>query len=249
MTKRLLAVVLCMSLTLSAGMLPAACATGNVTIPAEVQAEFDRLISIGAGDILDQFLMSQTEEIRQALMAAEEEKYNVPTVSQEIPENGTCGQGLSWDLTADGTLTIRGEGQMDFYTQDRPAPWYGGREIIRQVVLEEGVTSVGQRAFIDCTALETVIFPETLERIDEEGFRNCTALQTIQLPGSVMSIGWYAFAGCTALTWIQMPGTVEYLGGFAFAGCTKLNTAAIPGSVKDLGWAPSGAALLLWMWH
>ena len=60
MTKRLLAVVLCMSLTLSAGMLPAACATGNVTIPAEVQAEFDRLISIGAGDILDQFLMSQT---------------------------------------------------------------------------------------------------------------------------------------------------------------------------------------------
>lgn len=69
-----------------------------VEIPPEVQAEFDRLMSIGAGDILDQYLSTLSEEVRDALMAAEEAKNAAPTLSSGVeddPGSASCGVNLA----------------------------------------------------------------------------------------------------------------------------------------------------------
>ena len=106
--KRLLAAVLCIA-ALSA---PRARA---VEIDPEVQAEFNRLIEIGAGDILDQFLSGLPEEVRTALVQAEEEKWAAPTLSPDdetLPASGICGVGVNWALSGEGKLTSSGSGSV-----------------------------------------------------------------------------------------------------------------------------------------
>ena len=97
-----------------------------VEISPETQAEFDRLIEIGAGDILDQFLSSLPEEVRNALVQAEEQKYANPTVpldAQNLPGSGICGVSLNWELSEKGVLTVSGTGEMFDFREGRPAPW------------------------------------------------------------------------------------------------------------------------------
>ena len=94
-------------------------------IPPEVQAEFDRLIEIEAGDILDQYLSSLPEDIREALVKAEEEKWAAPTVpasSQAQAQSGLCGVSVNWSLSETGVLTITGTGEMFDFREGRPAP-------------------------------------------------------------------------------------------------------------------------------
>ncbi len=228
--KRALAAVLVLGLLCGIAV-PGAWASGTVQIDPAVQAEFDRLIEIGAGDILDQFLMSQPEDVRNALVAAEEAKWaapTVPTTAADVPASGAIGADIQWNLDGNGTLTITGTGTIFPFTEGRPAPWDDRKEAIKAVEISDGITEIGNRAFLDCVNLETVALPDELLRIGDEAFRGCASLKGLQLPGSVESIGWAAFALCDHLTWIQMPGTVTYLGGFAFYGCEKLNTVAIP---------------------
>ena len=85
---RLLAAALCACLMLAPVRVQA------VEIDPDIQAEFDRLIEIGAGDILDQFLSGLPEEVRDALMAAEEAKYAAPTTAAQAAASGTCGVSL-----------------------------------------------------------------------------------------------------------------------------------------------------------
>lgn len=120
-------------------------------------------------------------------------------------EPNTCGENLTWNLDADGNLTISGTGTMAF---EGEAPW--GMEI-RSVVMEEGVTSICHGAFDNCADLTSVSLPSTLKEIDSEAFYACSSLKAIVIPDSVERIGYAAFAGCTNLaditiaesTWID----------------------------------------------
>lgn len=118
--KRWLAAVLC---TCMLTVVPKA---GAVEIDPEIQAEFDRLLEIEAGDILDQFLNTLQEDVRDALIKAEEEKWAAPTVAtaaEDLPGSGICGVSLNWELSSAGTLTITGTGEMFDFREGRPAPW------------------------------------------------------------------------------------------------------------------------------
>ncbi|MBR7155112.1 MAG: leucine-rich repeat protein, partial [Paludibacteraceae bacterium] len=68
--------------------------------------------------------------------------------------SGTCGDNLTWELT-DGVLTISGTGAMSNYTSSS-SPWYSYRSSITSVVIEEGVTNIGNYAFYNCTGLTSV---------------------------------------------------------------------------------------------
>ncbi len=153
---------------LSGSAVPGANAAGTVQIDPAVQAEFDRLIEIGAGDILDQFLMSQPEEVRNALVAAEEAKWaapTVPTTAADVPASGAIGADIQWNLTGDGTLTITGTGAILPFTEGRPAPWNDRKEAIKAVEISDGITEIGNRVFVDCVNLETMTLPDELLRI------------------------------------------------------------------------------------
>ena len=75
-------------------------------------------------------------------------------------------------LSDDGTLTISGTGDMPDYKQYN-TPWFDDREKIKKVVIEDGVTSIGENAFFYCPALTSITIPNSVTSIGECTFKGC----------------------------------------------------------------------------
>lgn len=114
--------------------------------------------------------------------------------------SGSCGDGVSFTLYSDQKLTIEGDGYMDSYTPDEPAPWFEERLSIASVEIRSGVKSVGNYAFLDCTNLECAVIPDSMDTISNFTFSGCTALTSVTIPDSVTFIYSSAFIDCSYLT-------------------------------------------------
>ena len=177
--------------------------------------------------------------------------------------SGTCGENLTWTLTgsSDYTLTISGTGEMNNYTglSGEEAPWYSQREMITRVVIEDGVTSIGDYAFLQfwklkdisipnsvlsigngafyfCTGLTSITIPESVTNIADGAFYECSALESIDFPEGLTALGDYTtFHGCKKLTDISFPDCVTSIGFQEFYGCSSLTNVNIPESVTSIG--------------
>ena len=103
------------------------------------------------------------------------------------------------------------------------------------VVVPDGVTSIGEKAFNGCTDVTSVTLPGTVTTIGSYAFRGCTGLTSIDLSDGLNTIGSYAFSGCTGLTSINLPGSLSSIDSYAFDGCTALTgKLVIPGNVETI---------------
>lgn len=168
---------------------------------------------------------------------------------------------VTWSLS-DGTLTISGTGAMADYTAANKQPWYSYVSSITTVVVEAGVTRIGNNSFRDFTNMTSVSLPDGLETIGNFAFNGCTnaSFTTITIPASVTSTGTSIFNGCTylatvefsagsnltgignnafrycnALGSITIPAGVTSIGNYAFQSCTSLGSINIPASVTSIG--------------
>ena len=109
-------------------------------------------------------------------------------------DSGTCGENLTWayDKTSK-TLTISGTGAMDDYAEH--GPW--NKLNITKVVIEDGVTTIGDSAFYECS-IKSIKIPTSVTAIGEFAFY-ATDLDSITIPSSVTSIGDLAFDNCNNL--------------------------------------------------
>ena len=162
---------------------------------------------------------------------------------------GTCGNGnLIWNFDeVTGVLSISGVGGIgDFYSDydaaisfwgKKISPWSSLRDQIKEVVIEDGVTYIGNYAFIDCSILTNVMIPESVTRIGNSAFYDCFDLTSVAIPDSVTSIGSSAFHQC-GLTSVTIPNSVTSIGVEAFYNCESLTSVTIPNSVTSIGaWA------------
>ena len=155
------------------------------------------------------------------------------SVPAQAADSGTCGDNLSWTLNG-STLTISGSGAMANYEEPSGEPWCNDRYGIYTVVIESGVTSIGNGAFDNCTNLASVTIPDSVTSIGEGAFSNCTNLATVNIPTGVTTINNYTFCG-TKLTSVTIPSTVTSIGSYAFNGCSELTNVEIPNSVTSIG--------------
>ena len=149
---------------------------------------------------------------------------------EPAPASGQCGDNLTWSVE-DGVLTISGTGDMYSYDSWDTAPWYSFRGEIRSVKIADGVTSIGNYAFYDCTKLESVSIAGSVSSIGEYAFENCTGLTAVSMPDSVQSIGNSAFYNCESLVGFTLPTGLTRLGRYSLAGCSSLKHAAVPAGV------------------
>jgi hypothetical protein len=147
-------------------------------------------------------------------------------------QSGTCGDKITWHLD-NGVLTISGTGEMTSDPSYERLTFY--RSSITSVIIHEGVTSIGEYAFFECTNLTSVTLPNSVTSIGEAAFRRCAALTSITIPTSVTSIGEDAFSACTGLTSVTIPDNVISLGEQAFFGCTSLTSVTFPNSITSVG--------------
>ena len=137
--------------------------------------------------------------------------------------SGTCGENVTWVFDpATGTLTISGTGDMTNFYNTNATPWYALKDLIVHVVIEDGVTSIGDHAFSTFYALETAAIPDSVTRIENWAFYNCLHMDTVEIPGNVTYIGEYAFYACHGLTTVTIPASVTEIGMVAFADSNSL---------------------------
>ena len=129
------------------------------------------------------------------------------SASVQEAETGICGDNVQYELYA-GVLTLSGTGSTYSYNSTKTAPWYDSREAIQKVVVQEGITALGNQLFTNCTSLAEVILPEGLTTIGGNVFAKDTSLTTATLPGTLVSIGKYAFAS-TGLETVYYRATAE----------------------------------------
>ncbi len=154
----------------------------------------------------------------------------------DIVASGECGaQGdnLTWTLDNEGTLTISGEGEMKNWQYDG-SPWHGSHEI-KNIVIEDKITNIGDFAFDYCRSIISVIIPNSVKYIGNRAFSACENLTSITLPDSITSIGIDAFSYCYALTSITIPNSVTIIEGRAFCDCKNLASITIPYTITSIG--------------
>ncbi len=166
-------------------------------------------------------------------------RYPITHVSEEDPDanqsiaSGELAEGLTWNLTKAGTLTISGKGRMEDFESIEVQPWKDYREQILKVVIEDGVTSIGACAFGKCGIFSAEI-PTSVTEIGSSAFAESSILY-VNLPSSVRNIGSYSFQKCLNLSTVTVPEGVEVIGSSAFSGCTSLTAIALPASIKEVG--------------
>ncbi len=160
------------------------------------------------------------------------------SVSAETVATGECGESVNWTLDSDGVLTISGEGPMDqgdllLYTHWTYSEY---ADKVKEVVFEEGVTTVGQCAFSSQIAYENyypnltkVTFASTIDEIGTNSFKR-TDIESISLPEGLKYIGESAFSE-TKIKSINLHEGMT-IGGSAFQRCNSLKEVIIPRNTK-----------------
>ena len=148
---------------------------------------------------------------------------------------GDCGINVTWELTGDGTLIISGTGRISNYSHDNNAPWYSCRTYIKRVVIQQGVTSIGDRAFWDCSGLTSVTIPDGVTSIGGDAFSGCAALTSVEIPNGVTAIGGSTFSNCIRLAKVTIPKSVTSIGKNAFYYCESIADVYYDGTEED--WA------------
>jgi hypothetical protein len=142
---------------------------------------------------------------------------------------------FTWNYDA-GTKTLTFSGTViPSYNDPDDRPWKDYVSEVENIVIEDGVTIIGNRAFEKCTGLTTVTIPAGVTRIGNYAFRSCTGLTSVTIPSSVTSIGKYAFYDCPSLTSVTIPDGVTSIGDDVFEGCKNLTSVTIPSSVTSIG--------------
>lgn len=152
-------------------------------------------------------------------------------------EYGAEGANVVWTLDSKGKLTFSGKGAMkDFVAVDgdEPIPMWHGNDDIKEIVIEDGITRIGDFAFDYCTEVESITIPNSVTSIGDFAFNNCSKLESITIPDSVISIDAMAFALCSELKTITIPDSVTTLGEDAFFYCTNLTSVKLSKNLKSI---------------
>jgi TolB-like protein len=154
---------------------------------------------------------------------------------KEMVTTWLCGYPNAADVVANlnkNILTISGKGAMNNF--DEKASWAIKQNNITSIVIQNGVTSIGKMAFLNCKSLTSITIPNSVIVIGDWAFWNCKSLTSITIPNSVTIIGEYAFYNCESLTSITIPNSVTIIGKYAFYNCESLTSITIPNSVRTL---------------
>ena len=164
--------------------------------------------------------------------------YGESAYASDIYSVGQCGaegSDVSWELNAKTmALSISGTGAMADYISSS-VPWASVRDKITSATIAEGVTSVGNNAFYDCSNLTTVSIPAGVTTIGYNAFSGCSNLANVNIPATVTSLGDFAFSYCAALTAINLPAGVTTIGNYAFGNCSKLESITLPAGLTSIG--------------
>ena len=147
-----------------------------------------------------------------------------------VAQRGSYSDLLFWELSADSVLTITGLGTIPetFSVLSQYAD-------VTSVVIRDGVSAIGDRAFSRFYNLSSVTIPDSVTSIGNDAFLYCYELDSVTIPDGVTSIGREAFFYCYDLDSVTISDSVTTIGDWAFFYCIDLTSVTIPDSVTSIG--------------
>ena len=166
------------------------------------------------GYVFDGWYTAAVDGTRVSRTTAYTTEGNTTLYAHWTPVASDAEQG--WSLQ-DGTLVISAQGAMQDYSAAAQTPWFKDRADIRKIVVQKGVTTIGDYAFYGCENVTSVTLPDTVTQIGKLAFYGCKDLRTLTVPDSVLTVEDYAFAKAGLQT-IVFRGSAPVLGAGIFAG-------------------------------
>lgn len=147
--------------------------------------------------------------------------------------SGNCNDGISWTLQG-GHLKVSGTGPMPDYSENRLPPWYGYAENILSIEVANGITHIGDFAFMKLENATAATVADSVQTIGSFAFYDCCAMARINLGTGLTEIGRSAFERCRSLKAVTLPGSLRTIRNMAFYRCESLLSVVIPASVSVL---------------
>ena len=188
-------------------------------------------------DAADSGILYTSEEVSKTRLEAVDATESSDNTINDT-ESGFCGapgneKNVTW-IYEDRVLIISGTGAMADYEPHRQLePWHYYYHNIRKIVIEEGITHIGDASFLACS-VNQVAFPKTLTSIGKYAFYGCDSLEEINLPPNIISIGEHAF-WISSINKVIISEGVNDIGFMAFGDGDTIDNAYIPGSMKNVG--------------
>ena len=166
------------------------------------------------------------------------------TTFLQANESGTCGRNARWELEPNsGKLVISGTGSMYDYDLSGNPSWVRfDRNKVKSLVVEEGITGIGEYAFYYCENLKKINLPNSLIRIGVSSFAGCSSLTDVEIPVAVKYIEHSAFAYCRNIRHVQILSAKIEIAAFAFGYCENLSSVNLASSNSKYSFTsfPSG---------
>lgn len=129
---------------------------------------------------------------------------SLTAAAADVLKTGECGDAVTFTVYRDNSLVISGEGPMWDFSLTNRAGFSGYFHRITNVIIEDGVTSIGDYAFMGASKINEISFPATLEEIGAYAFYSCSAITGLTLSANVAEIGDRAFMGCSAISSLEV---------------------------------------------
>lgn len=172
---------------------------------------------------------SGNEQDEPMILSETKESARTSITDPGLTASGTCGDNATWTLnTYTGVLTISGSGRMT------KGQWSAYETIVKTIVIQDGITSIGEWAFNGFKNLTDVTIPNSVTTIEMGAFADCSSIDNITIPNSVVNIEHSAFRACVSLHNVDIPNSVTNLGMQAFSSCRNLTSVTIPGSINTI---------------
>ncbi len=160
----------------------------------------------------------------------------------EITANGT------YDTTLNNSVTVNVASGSEFVSVTDFDYGTNYKTLIKSITIPEGVTTISNLSFYQCSNLETLNLPNSLVEIGSRSFDSCSKLQNFIFPNGLTTLGYRAFYSCSSLTYVELPSSITSMGNQVFGNCTNITTIRIHKPQDSISGAPWGAtnATVIW---
>ena len=199
-------------------------------VPEDISVE--ELVEEPVEDITEEIFAEEsgdTSSAKELLSEVEE-----PALPNDT--SGKCGENVYWSLSDDGVLTISGTGEMwDFHYYGLRPGWdqSGHLNSVLHVIIEDGVTYIGNNAFFRLKNMVDVKIGHTVTCIGQLAFWECISLQSVTIPAEVSAIEHSAFLSCSNLETVKIPRAIKNIKVSTFYGCNSLKDVYYSGSKAE----------------
>lgn len=135
----------------------------------------------------------------------DEIKNKISYSNDDILIKGDCGKNVAFTLTKGGVLTLSGSGATDNFHSAKSPEWVEYKDLIKEVIVNEGITSLGSMIFRHCKGIEKITLPESLTGISQYALGGCVSLDNLTLPKNIAEIGKNVVSG-TVLGYVYYEG-------------------------------------------